>query len=268
MTATYISDGTVQISPSALLPDSPPAFWEQNTHLLDADGYLVIGAGGLLVQGSGWSLLIDTGLGPLDNVPSLDGLGTVTGGALVSSLARHGVTPAELSAVAITHLHADHVGWWANGADAAGRGPFADLPAYIGAEGWEHGRNTADPTLTPVITALADNVRPVADGTTIAPGVSVLHTPGHTAEHTSYVIESGGETLIAFGDAFHSAAQIAHPEWADGMDHDTRTARVTREALLSRLIRPDTYGFGVHFADVTFGRVIPVPDGFAWQPRA
>lgn len=266
VTATYVPDGTVQIAPRTLLPDSPPTFWAQNPHLLDPDGYLLIGAGGLLLQGPDWSLLIDTGLGPLDTTPPLDGLGTVTGGDLLTSLTRLDVAPADLSAVAITHLHADHVGWWVNGTDASRQGPFADLPVYIGAEGWEHGKSATDPALAPVIAALEPNVCPVADGAAVAPGVSVLRTPGHTAEHTSYVVESGGETLIAFGDAFHCVAQFAHPQWVDAMDHDARTARTTRTLLLDRLVAPDTYGFGVHFADVTFGRVIRGGDGYEWQP--
>jgi glyoxylase-like metal-dependent hydrolase (beta-lactamase superfamily II) len=268
LTVTYVRDGAVQIAPWALLPGSPQSFWDQNSHLLDADGYLLIGAGGLLVQGEQWSILVDTGLGPVDSAPDLEGLGKVTGGDLLTSLARQGVAPNDLSAVAITHLHADHIGWWANGADATGRGPFAALPAYIGAEGWEHGKDLADATLTPAIEALASNVRPVTNGRTIAPGVSVLHSPGHTVEHTSYVIESGGQTLIAFGDAFHSVAQFAHPDWPDSMDHAADTARATREGLLRRLTQPDTYGFGVHFADVTFGRLVAAEAGYAWEPVA
>ncbi len=266
VTATYIMDGTVQIAPRTLLPDSPPEFWDQHAYLLDSDGFLLIGAGGLLLRGPDWSLLVDTGLGPLDSAPSLDGLGAVTGGALLSSLARQGLTPSDLSAVAVTHLHADHVGWWVNGTDSAGRGPFTHLPVYIGAEGWEQGRSTADPALAAAIAALAPNVRPVTDGTVIAPGVSVLHTPGHTAEHTSYVVESAGERLIAFGDAFHCVAQFNHPEWADGMDHEAVSARASRELLLGRLTEPRTYGFGVHFSDVTFGRLVDTADGYSWQP--
>jgi glyoxylase-like metal-dependent hydrolase (beta-lactamase superfamily II) len=266
VTVTYIQDGTAQIAPSVLLPDSPPSFWDANTDLLDPDGYLLLGAGGLLVRGDDWSILIDTGLGPLAITPSLEGLGHVQGGALLTSLARQGLTPAQLSAIAITHLHADHIGWWANGTGADGRGPFADLPAYIGAAGWEHGKNTGDPTLAPAIEALAPAIRPVADGTTIAPGVTVLATAGHTPEHTAYVIESRGQRLIAFGDAFHSTAQFAHPEWADSMDHDASAARATRMSLLHMLTEPGTYGFGVHFADVTFGRVVESRGGYAWRP--
>ena len=115
LTVTYIPDGTVQISPSLLLPDSDPAFWASNAHLLDEQGYLVIGAGGLLVRGTDWALLIDTGLGPAPTAPALDGLGPISGGALLRSLSQVGVSPSDLSGVAITHLHADHIGWWSDG---------------------------------------------------------------------------------------------------------------------------------------------------------
>jgi hypothetical protein len=118
--ATYVSDGVIEATPSLLWPSSGASYWEAHPEHLDPAGFLVMGAGGLLVEGDDWTLLIDSGLGPITIAPTVSGLGTVQGGELISSLARLGKRTTDLSTVAITHLHLDHVGWWSNCADQSG----------------------------------------------------------------------------------------------------------------------------------------------------
>lgn len=78
--------------------------------------------------------------------------------------------------------------------------------------------------------------------------------PGHTPGHTGFVIASGGSRLLAFGDALLSPLQIRHPEWSVIREADPAAAEHHRRALVTELLRPDTLGFGIHFADVVFGR--------------
>jgi glyoxylase-like metal-dependent hydrolase (beta-lactamase superfamily II) len=53
------------------------------------------------------------------------------------------------------------------------------------------------------------NVRLISDGDEVAPGVTAVVTPGHSAGHTSYVVTtSRGNRLVAFGDCFHTPAQL------------------------------------------------------------
>jgi glyoxylase-like metal-dependent hydrolase (beta-lactamase superfamily II) len=106
-------------------------------------------------------------------------------------------------------------------------------------------------------------VHTAADGEEIFPGVRLLAAAGHTVGHASYVISSGGQRLIAFGDAMHSSIQIEHPDWGAAPDHDPVAAADARRRLVAELAEPGTIGFGVHFADVVFGQV--VADG-TWRP--
>jgi glyoxylase-like metal-dependent hydrolase (beta-lactamase superfamily II) len=89
---------------------------------------------------------------------------------------------------------------------------------------------------------------------------------GHTPGHTEYVISSGGQRLIAFGDALHSPIQVGHPEWSAVVDHDPARAAEQRHRLVAELAEPDTIGFGIHFADVGFGRVRRDGTGSSWEP--
>lgn len=174
-----------------------------------------------------------------------------------------------IEAVAITHLHLDHIGWAWNPA------PGHDLPAFayrdllVAAPEWAHRHLLAARGITDeILQIMAPQVRTVIDGEEIFPGVRVLLTPGHTAGHASYVITGGGERLIAFGDAMHSPIQVDHPDWSAAADLDPDRAAQERRRLVAELARPGTIGFGVHFADVVFGRVHLDGDGPAWRAVA
>jgi glyoxylase-like metal-dependent hydrolase (beta-lactamase superfamily II) len=119
-----------------------------------------------------------------------------------------------------------------------------------------------------ILTALAPRVRTVTDGEEVFPGVRVRLTYGHTAGHTAYVIASGGQRLIAFGDALHSPIQADHPEWSAASDHDPKASADFRHRLVAELEEPDTIGYGNHFADVVFGRVRRDGDGPAWRAHS
>ncbi|MBC3990518.1 MBL fold metallo-hydrolase [Streptomyces sp. AC563] len=265
---TYVPDGAVQLAPRGWLPDTTEDVWATHPGYLDDAGYLVAGIGGLLVEAEGRALLIDAGFGPRSLPAQPDGpIGATYGGALLENLARLGHRPADIEAVAFTHLHVDHLGW------AAHRAPGADRPAFTGAdylvaepEWTQRDLLAAHGTSPETLAALEPRVRTVTDGQEIFPGVRVRFLLGHTPGHTAYVVSGGGRRLIAFGDAMHSPIQIGHPEWSAWSDHDSAQSADFRRQLVAELQEPDTIGFGVHFADVVFGRVRPGDDGPTWHP--
>ncbi|WP_308796856.1 N-acyl homoserine lactonase family protein [Agromyces silvae] len=70
-----------------------------------------------LIQGTEQTILIDTGLGDIDEVSEMQsryGVDFVASRSedqdLVAGLARHGVRPEDVDVVVLTHLHFDHVG--------------------------------------------------------------------------------------------------------------------------------------------------------------
>ncbi|MGH3466875.1 MAG: MBL fold metallo-hydrolase [Thermocrispum sp.] len=261
-------DGAVQLRPCGWLPDTTEQMWASHPEYLDDTGNLVGSIGGLLVEHGDRALLIDAGFGP-KSIPAESGNphGAIHGGALLDNLAALGRDPDSIEAVAFTHLHIDHIGWaWHT---AAG----ADQPAFVRAEylvselEWAQ-RELAEAhgTTRDILAVLAPRARTVADEEEIFPGVTMRTTVGHTAGHASYIIIGGGQQLIAFGDALHSPIQISHPEWSAASDHDPAMSADVRRRLVAELAEPGTIGFGVHFADVVFGRVRHCDDGPAWQP--
>ncbi|MCT2592162.1 MBL fold metallo-hydrolase [Streptomyces sp. N2-109] len=268
---TYVPDGSVQLTPRGWLPGTTDEVWAAHPEYLDDSGHLVAGIGGLLIEHGDRAMLIDAGFGP-QTVPAVPGNpnGAIHGGALLENLAGLGRARGDIESVAFTHLHVDHLGWAWHPAPGSDRPAFAGATYLMSEPEWTQ-RHLAEAhgTSAEVIAALAPYVRTVADGEEIFPGVRMRLTPGHTAGHAGYVITSGGQRLIAFGDALHSPIQIAHPEWSSAVDHDSAQSTEHRRRLVADLEEPGTIGFGNHFADVVFGRVTRQDGGpRTWHPVA
>ena len=93
----------------------------------------------------------------------------------------------------------------------------------------------------------------------VAPGITLVPTPGHTPGHCSLLVSSAGERAVVLGDAIHCPLQITHPEWAFAADANPAAAVRAREALLRELDAPHTRVVGPHFPDAVFGRVLAGP---------
>ncbi len=51
-------------------------------------------------------------------------------------------------------------------------------------------------------------VEPASDGDSVADGVSVMDTPGHTKGHISVLLESGGDKVLVAGDALPDSGTV------------------------------------------------------------
>ncbi|GLW69615.1 MBL fold hydrolase [Kitasatospora phosalacinea] len=265
---SFVPDGVIQGRPRAWLPDTTDGFWAAHPQYLDASGHLAASLGGLLVERGDRALLIDTGFGP-HALPAEQGApnGAVRGGAFLRSLAELGREPGTLEAVAFSHLHPDHLGWAVQPAPDGGRPLFAPAVHLVAEPEWaEHAPRGDGRASDASVAALAPYVRTVTDGEEVFPGVRVRITGGHSPGHAEFVITGGGLRLIAFGDSLHSPVQVDHPEWSCVYDHDPARAAEHRRRLIAELAEPGTIGFGVHFADVVFGRVDPDGREPAWRP--
>ncbi|MFJ8312046.1 MULTISPECIES: MBL fold metallo-hydrolase [unclassified Streptomyces] len=264
---SFVPDGDVRLRPRDLLQDTTDEVWAAHPEYLDASGNLVASIGSLLVEHGDRALLIDAGFGPQTIPAAPDGpRGVIHGGSLLDSLAELGRSPEEIEAVAFTHLHPDHLGWAWHPAPGRDGAVFAHADYLVSEQEWAQRDQLAAQGMTEEVTAMAPHVRTVTDGQEIFPGVRMRITAGHTPGHAEYVISSGGQRLIAFGDALHSPIQVDHPEWSSAFDHDPVRSAGHRRRLVAELAEPGTIGFGNHFADVVFGQVRRDAGGPARRP--
>ncbi len=102
-------------------------------------------------------------------------------------------------------------------------------------------------------------------GATIAPGVDVVSTPGHTPGHISLVVSQGNERGIILGDLLHCPVQMTEADWSIAADVDPELARRSREEMYEELEKPGTFAGANHFADAVFGRLILTEGKRSWH---
>ncbi|UOZ03450.1 MBL fold metallo-hydrolase [Amycolatopsis sp. WQ 127309] len=267
-TVTYLPDGFAELDPAKLFP---AADWTAHPGHVD-NGKLVLSLGSFLIRTAGRNILVDLGAGAVDlDHPTL---GRLKSGALLEHLAGEGLSRDDVDTVVYTHLHRDHIGW------TTGVSPFAGTPARNAANAltfhraqhllseaeWRHWTEDPEPggpSPELILGPLKAAIRFVDDGETIAPGVRVLATPGHTPGHLAIAVEDPSgqatESVLIVGDVLHSAAQISDSGMTFATDVDPARARTARDRVLAR---PDTVLAAGHFTGTVFGNV--VGDGHTW----
>ncbi|MGM0982621.1 MAG: MBL fold metallo-hydrolase [Pseudomonadota bacterium] len=266
---TALSDGTVELPMHELLHmpvDEARAMFEAdylevpvetsvNAYLVDTGEHLV---------------LIDTGAGGLFG-PSLGKLG--------ASLEAAGVSPDAIDEIYLTHLHPDHVGGLMNGdarrfPNAILRADQDDIDYWLDSanleaapEGQKGFFRGAMASLNPYIEAGAFEV---FDGAReLVPGIHSQEDPGHTPGHSTYRVESDGETLVLWGDIMHAAAvQFPRPEVTIDFDSAPDEARERREALFAEVAENGYWVAGAHLSFPGIGhlRSDAEGEGYEWLP--
>jgi len=111
---------------------------------------------------------------------------------------------------------------------------------------------------------LGDRLELFDSDQSVAPGVSLLSTPGHTPGHNSVVISSGTERAIVLGDVVHCPVQLDEEEWGCVFAVDSALARTTRDNLLAELENSGTFVAAGHFSDFIFGRIMQAQGQRHW----
>ncbi len=100
---------------------------------------------------------------------------------------------------------------------------------------------------------LADMI--AVSGSEPIPGFIFHSTPGHSIDHASIELRSGGETALFAGDVLHHPAQVFHPEWVSTFDAFPEHTLRSRHWALDFAAERDAIVFSSHFANSSAGKV-------------
>ncbi|KJK59328.1 MBL fold metallo-hydrolase [Saccharothrix sp. ST-888] len=263
-----------------LLPEATPQVVARHPWLrpdfAGPDGGLRLAVHSFALEIGGLRVLVDTGIGngKTRANPAWHQLDT----PYLERLTAAGFAPSDVDLVILTHLHADHVGWNTRpAADGSWQPTFTNaryLTArtehayWAGAELEESRRQMLDDSVRPVHEqGLLDLVDVAPEGTEIAPGLTLLPTPGHTPGQVAVVLSSGGRSAVITGDCVHHPVQLAEPAVGSCVDIDPAQAARTRARLLEQLADTDTLLLGSHFPRPTGGLVRRSGDAFRLVPQ-
>ncbi|SFX08623.1 Glyoxylase, beta-lactamase superfamily II [Janthinobacterium lividum] len=207
-----------------------------------------------LVRGRGRTILIDAGAGGFKH----------WGGKLKVNLALAGVQASDIDTILLTHAHPDHVGGLL---DASGEAAFPDAQLVVHQHEvafWEDDGNLSRASerargnflfARKVFEKYREKMRLFTENE-VLPGISAMPLPGHTAGHSGYRIESGGRSLLIWGDIVHfPQIQIARPDVSIAFDQDPLLSAETRSTLLDVVSADNILIAGMHLGELGFAHI-------------
>ncbi|MCH8744966.1 MAG: MBL fold metallo-hydrolase [Chloroflexi bacterium] len=203
--ATILSDGVLKLDGGSVFGQVPKVAWENSVNT-DRKNRITLGLNCLLLQVSGKNVLVDTGVGPKENDKDKENLGLVPS-RLLKGLKGVGLTPRDINAVILTHLHFDHSGGCTR-LDRAGNlvPTFPKATYYVQRECWNDATN---PNERCQASHRPENFLPIEDRSQIElidgdaeifPGLNVIVTGGHARGHQMVMFNHGGERVVFLGD--------------------------------------------------------------------
>ena len=169
------------------------------------------------------------------------GAGTLLGpraGQLVDNLRAAGYRPEQVDEIYLTHMHTDHVGGLMTGTDrtfpnAIVRVNKREIDYWL-SEANMHAAPTAakrffdaaSASLVPYMQA--GRLEVFEDETSLLPGVRALPAYGHTPGHAMYMVKSGAEKLLLWGDIVH-VAQVQFDDPAVTISYDVDPTEAEQE---------------------------------------
>ncbi len=183
-----------------------------------------------------------------------------TMGLMLDALNEAGVARTDITTVAVTHTHEDHVHGLvaADGSDAFPNLerlfiPLEEVPAFD-----EIGR----------LSRFRRRHSPVRDGLRLSPHITSLPAHGHEVGHTAYEVSSASDDcLLIWGDIIHvPSIQFSRPELTWEYDADQAEARKTRLRILRRVAQPGFYVAGAHLPFPGVGTVAESGEAYRFNP--
>ncbi len=218
------------------------------------DGNIPSAMNAFLVRTPNKIILVDTGLGR----------------NIFDIMQSTGVDAAQVDIVLITHMHGDHIGGMLRDQKVA----FPNAEVYLAKQEYDYWMDDEAMNRQPenrrggflnartVITAYKDKLhlfQPNEVGTKSAPlfpGVQAFAAFGHTPGHTAYMVESGKDKFMIWGDLTHAMViQMPYPQVAVTYDTDPQQAVVSRKKILEFVAKNKIPIAGMHIAFPGMGKI-------------
>src|SRR6201994_493757 len=223
-----------------------------------------------LIHSKGRLAIIDTGSGDY-LLP--------TAGMVQRNLAAAGIDPKSIDTVLLTHMHPDHSAGLTDMSNGQLLFPNAELvmhenePRHWFDDGEmsksdERGKKLYFQAGREQVAPYKDRTRLFRQGE-VFPGVTAVPSVGHTPGHTAFLVASGNDQLMIWGDTVHvPEAQTAIPAAGMAFDTDLAAAAASRKRMFDRVATDGLLIAGMHLHFPAFSRLARRGNAYALYPEA
>jgi glyoxylase-like metal-dependent hydrolase (beta-lactamase superfamily II) len=223
-----------------------------------------------LIHSRGRLAIVDTGSGDY-LLP--------TAGFVQRSLAGAGVDAKSIDTVLLTHMHPDHSAGLTDMSNGQLFFPNAELVMHENepAHWFDDGAMAKADERSKKLYFLAgrEQVAPYKNRTRlfrrgeVFPGVTAVPSLGHTPGHTAFLVASGNDQLMIWGDTVHvPEVQTAFPEAGMAFDTDLAAAAASRKRMFDRVASDGILVAGMHLHFPAFAHLARRGDAYELIPEA
>jgi glyoxylase-like metal-dependent hydrolase (beta-lactamase superfamily II) len=223
-----------------------------------------------LVQSAGRTALIETGSGSYLQP---------TAGRVLSNIMAGGFDPAAIDTILLTHMHPDHSAGLTN--MSTGQRNYTNAQLVVHANEPKHWFDDAlmsrgtEREKKLFFQAAREQVEPYRaqmrtfESGDVFPGVTAMPAHGHTPGHTMYLISSGNQQVLIWGDIVHvPEVQTLRPEVCMDFDTDKAAAEVPRRRVFDMVATDRMLVTGMHLHFPGFSHLIKQAQGYRLIPAA
>jgi glyoxylase-like metal-dependent hydrolase (beta-lactamase superfamily II) len=228
------------------------------------EGKIRLDVNAFLIERAGTRILVDAGTRDLYG-PTL--------GKVPEGLAMRGVSPESIDHVLLTHMHNDHVGGLV---DPEGVAVFANAELHVSGTEWDYWTSEerferaseqnrfSFAGARAASGAYSERLRTFSGTREVLPGISAIPLPGHSPAHSGFIVSSGNQQIVIWGDAVVSPElQFANPDWSSTFDADREASVSSRKRIFDQVATDRIPVLGMHLPFPGHGLV--ERDGLAYR---
>jgi glyoxylase-like metal-dependent hydrolase (beta-lactamase superfamily II) len=196
-----------------------------------------------------------------------------TAGKVLGNVRSAGVDPTDIEAVLLTHMHPDHSAGLTDMTTGKRNYPNAELVMHENepkhwfddakmTQGTEREKKLYFQAGREQVMPYKDRWRLFQQGE-VFPGVTAIPRPGHTPGHTTFLISSGKDQLLIWGDTVHvPEIQTAWPEVCMEFDTDADAAAAQRRKVFDMVATDRLLVTGMHLHFPGFAHLVRRGTGY------